>query len=107
MFDRITRGFAALALVVLPLAGCKGAESTCLKQGARAEISGNHGHAVEIPAEHVRRGVGGTYPLKGTEHEHVFVLRDDDMKELAAGHSVKTRASSVNGHTHEIEVRCQ
>ncbi len=95
------------AVAALSLASCKKEESGCMARGATAEISGNHGHTTNIAAEHIRRGVGGTYPVEGADHAHVFVLKDEDMKQLALGNPVKTRSSSVKAHVHEIEVHCK
>lgn len=98
-----------LALVALFAfgAGCDKKSNVC-PNGATAELSGNHGHTVTIPAEAVQRGLGGTYPVKGTAtHQHVVMLKDADMKKLAAGEAVKTRTSSVNAHVHEVELKCK
>lgn len=84
-----------------------GPKSKCVTQGTQYEISGNHGHAIDVPADHVKRAIGGTYPVKGGDHEHAIVLKDADMKGLGAGTPVKTRTSSVNGHVHEAEVKCK
>jgi hypothetical protein len=92
------------------LTGCDKASapsSKCVSRGTVAEISGNHGHTLDIPADHVRRGLGGTYAVKGGDHEHVVVLTDADQQKLGAGTAVKTRTSSVNGHVHEIEIKCK
>lgn len=98
----------SLVLVSLAVACDKGGpENACTKNGAVATISGDPGHSAEIPADSVKRGMGGTYAIKGTEHEHVFVLKDEEMKTLQQGTAVKTRSSSVNAHLHEIEIKCK
>lgn len=101
----------ALGAIVLSFlaAGCdKGVpDNACTKNGAMADLSGNHGHAIDVPADHVKRGIGGTYAVRGGEHEHVIVLKDEDMKKIQRAESVKTRTSSVNGHVHEVEVKCK
>ena len=100
-------------LVVLALglaAGCDkggGAGGGKCGNGTVVELSGTHGHAVEIPADHVKRGMGGGYAVKGGDHEHAVVLRDDDMKKLQAGEKVTTRTSSVNSHLHEVTISCK
>lgn len=105
------RLFVTLAgLALTPLsAGCeKGAPpSKCETNGTMVELSGNHGHSVDIPADHVKRGMGGTYAVKGGDHEHAVVLKDEDMKKLKAGTSVTTRTSSVNSHLHEVTISCK
>jgi hypothetical protein len=102
--------FSALASASLVTACDKSSsapQSKCMTQGATAEISGNHGHAIDIPADAIKRGMGGTYAVKGGDHEHAIVLKDADMKTLQSGTPVKTRTSSVNGHVHEVEVKCK
>jgi hypothetical protein len=102
---------AALAMVFgLGAFGCKSEPaSKCVTNGTVVEISGNHGHTADVPAADIKRGIGGTYPLaKGTaDHQHVFVLRDADMQKLQKGEAVTTRSSSVNGHLHELAIRCK
>jgi hypothetical protein len=95
-------GGASLAVFAV---GCK-SDGACA-QGAVAQISGEHGHAAEVPADHVKRGVGGSYQAKGGDHEHVISLKDADFAKLKAGEKVKTVATSVNAHTHEVEVACK
>lgn len=88
--------------------GCKGgSESRCTQNGTVVELSGNHGHAMDVPADHVKRGIGGGYAVKGGDHEHAVVLRDEEMKKLQAGETVTTRTSSVNSHLHEVTIRCK
>jgi len=93
------------ALMITFSVGCK-SQASCT-QGAVAEISGNHGHGADVPAEHVNRAVGGSYAIKGGDHEHVVSLKDADMAKLKAGEKIRTVATSVNGHTHEVEVACK
>jgi hypothetical protein len=97
---------AALSLFTT---GCKSEpQSKCTTNGTAVEVSGNHGHEATVPAADVKRGIGGTYPLKGSaDHQHVFVLRDADMQKLQRGEAVTTRSSSVNGHLHELAIRCK
>lgn len=71
-------------------------------------VAGSHPHEVTIPAEHIERGVGGVYPVRGqADHSHVIHLSDAEMRQLKAGTSVQTRTSSVNAHVHEVEVSCK
>ncbi|MCC6900142.1 MAG: hypothetical protein IT377_14280 [Polyangiaceae bacterium] len=101
----------SLALTVAALAvGCDkggGAGAGKCESGTAVELSGNHGHAVDIPADAVKRGMGGGYAVKGGDHEHAVVLKDDDMKKLQAGEKVTTRTSSVNSHLHEVTITCK
>jgi len=104
---RIALCAAALSLVAVT--GCEKSapENACTKNGATAELSGNHGHTIDIPADHIKRGIGGTYAVKGGDHEHAIALKDEDMKKLQQAQPVKTRTSSVNGHVHEVEIKCK
>jgi hypothetical protein len=100
----------AAMFLAIGAAGCKSEPaSKCVTNGTVVEISGNHGHTANVPAADVKRGIGGTYPLaKGTaDHAHVFVLKDSDMQKLQKGETVTTRSSSVNGHVHELAIRCK
>jgi hypothetical protein len=90
----------------LGLTGFACKSETACKGGIAVEIAGNHGHSLEIPASAIERGVGGTYPLRGGDHEHVVALRDADLERLKKGEELTTRATSVNGHTHEIGLKC-
>jgi hypothetical protein len=91
---------------VLLSAGCQ-RKSACAKNGAVVDIAGNHGHETSISGEHVRRGVGGMYPLRGGAHEHTMMLTDADMRSLLDGKPVTTRSTSTDGHVHEISVACK
>ncbi len=93
--------------VLLGASSCDKASSKCVTNGTVVEISGNHGHTADVPADAVKRGIGGTYVTKGGDHEHAMVLKDDDMKSLQKGQPVRTRTNSVNGHVHEVEIRCK
>lgn len=104
-----SRRYAALFMAVgcLFTGGCK-SKSACVKNGAVVTVAGSHPHEVTIPAEHIARGVGGVYPVRGqTGHSHVIHLSDAEMRQLAAGTPVQTRTSSVDAHVHEVEVSCK
>lgn len=111
MSTRLRQIMATLTLALAASAGgcAKGtsAESTCASQGTEVELSGNHGHAVLVPADHVKRAKGGAYAVKGGDHEHAIVLRDEEMKKLLGGEPVKTRTSSVGSHLHEVGIACK
>jgi hypothetical protein len=72
-----------------------------------ATITGQHDHTATVPAEHFKRGVGGTYVAKGKDHDHLFMLKDADLGNLQKGQPVKTVTSSVNAHVHEVLVACK
>jgi hypothetical protein len=99
-------GIWALCAVVLGTATACEKKSACTGDEVTVEISGNHGHSVSVPGSGARRGIGGTYPLKGGTHEHIIHVMDEDLSKLNAGERVTTRATSVNGHTHEVTLSC-
>lgn len=90
---------------ILGVSACS--QGKCAKNGAVAEISGAHGHVLNIPAAQVKAGVGGAYTLTGGAHQHTIMLTDADMKKLGQDQSVVTRATSIEGHTHEVRVSCR
>ena len=96
---------ASVALAAT-LAACSH-KSRCVTDGVDVQIAGDHPHSATVPTEHVKRAVGATYPVRGANHEHAIVLRDNDMQKLERGEPVTTRTSSVNGHVHEVIVRCK
>ena len=105
---RLLAGHCAIASTALAatLVACSH-KSRCVTDGVDVQIAGDHPHSATVPTEHVKRAGGGTYPVRGSDHEHAFVLRDDDMQKLERGEPVTTRTSSVNGHVHEMTVRCK
>ncbi len=96
----------AMAIACVSVLGCDRDAKVC-PNGAAAEITGNHGHSLDIPSEHLARRVGGTYPVRGGDHEHAAPVKDADMAALARGESITTRTTSVNGHGHEVVLRCR
>jgi hypothetical protein len=96
-----------VAMLVVPafLAACT-AKGRCGLSGVQAEVSGNHGHMVTIPGEAVDRGIGGTYAVRGGDHEHAVTFRDSDFKKLANGERVEVLTTSVQGHTHSVMAQC-
>jgi hypothetical protein len=101
----IRHAAASVALAAM-FAACSH-KSRCVTDGVDVQIAGDHPHSAAVPTDHVKRGAGRTYSVRGSDHEHAFVLRDDDMQKLERGESVTTRTSSVNGHVHEVVVRCK
>jgi len=83
---------------------------TCRAQSRQcaivAEISGNHGHEVLVPASVLKTGDTATIGVEGGTHRHVLVLRPTDVGSLEGRQPVRSRTSSVHGHAHEVELRC-
>jgi hypothetical protein len=105
----IQRLFAAAAVaiaVAAALAGCS-QKSRCVTKGVDVEITGEPPHSAVVPAEDVERGAAHTYAVKGEGHQHLFVLKEEDMKKLQHGEPVQTRTTSSNAHGHEVTVRCK
>jgi hypothetical protein len=98
----------AVRLVVLAatLAGCS-QKSRCLTEGTEVQVAGDHPHSAAVSAEQVKKGVTRVYGVRGADHEHAFVLKDEDMQRLQRGEPVTTRTSSANAHVHEVLVRCK
>jgi hypothetical protein len=71
-------------------------------------ISGNHGHAVTIPAGMLQAGT----PITGidiggaSDHTHFIDLTADDVDALLAEESVTVTSTSANMHTHMVTVSC-
>lgn len=102
---RLGRWLTVGGFVVI-VAGCQ-KKSACETNGVVVDIAGNHSHEASISAEHIRRGEGRMYPLRGGTHQHTMMLTDADMKALQDGKSVTTRSTSVDGHVHEVVVACK
>jgi hypothetical protein len=104
--NRLLATAVAILALGLAVSACQ-SKSACAKNGATAEVAGSHRHSLSIPAEHIARMVGGTYSLSSEPgHGHAVHLTDADMKQLAEGNPVETRATSVEGHTHEVRLTC-
>lgn len=71
------------------------------------EVSGDHAHSAKVSADKIRRGVGGTYVVHGADHDHLFVLKDEDAQKLERGESVSVRTTSTNAHVHQVTLRCK
>lgn len=96
-----------VATSVLVLGACEEKpKGACGEKGTKVEISGNHAHQLELPAEGLASDGAKTYALKGGSHEHAVGLKAEHAKQLASGDVAKTRSSSVNAHVHELEIRC-
>lgn len=100
------RSTFAPAILAMTVAACSH-KSRCVTDGVEVQIAGDHPHSATVTTEQVKRAIGGTYPVHGADHEHAIVLRDEDMQKLERGEPVTTRTSSVNGHVHEVSVRCK
>jgi hypothetical protein len=94
--------FLLLAVLMLP---------ACSRHGACSEvevaIAAEPSHSLKLPADEVRKATGGTYRMRGSDHDHALLLTDENMKKLALGAPVTVRTSSTNAHLHEATLRCK
>lgn len=82
-----------------------GEANVCLRDLVIAEISLNHGHALEIPMADIIAGVEVTYDASGAAgHCHAVTLTAEDFATLRAGGSVTK--ISCNGGDHEFVISC-
>jgi hypothetical protein len=96
----------ATAALAATLAACSH-KSRCVGEGVDVQIASDHPHSAIVSTEHMKRAVGATYPVRGSDHEHAIALRENDMHKLERGEPTTTRTSSANGHVHEVIVRCK
>ncbi len=76
--------------------------------GANATaISGNHGHALTVPAADIAAAVAKTYAIKGTSsHDHQVSMNEAQFATLKTGASLTLTSSSVFSHVHTVTVAC-
>ena len=82
------------------------ATPSCLQNGTRVTISGNHGHALVIPIADIQAGADKTYELGGTDHTHEVTLTSRNFGLLASDQTVPVRSTTTNGHSHPISIAC-
>ena len=81
--------------------------SAALSCGATT-ISGNHGHALAIPAGDVDSTVDKVYSILGAaDHNHLVTLTAAQLAQIK-GKTAVTVASTAggDGHTHAVTVNC-
>jgi hypothetical protein len=98
--------FVLPCVVALPLLGSCQKPTRCAAEGPRVEISGNHGHALEVPAADAKVGADRLYPVRGGDHQHALGVRAADFVELRRGARAELRTSSVSGHVHAVSLHC-
>lgn len=119
MTIRMTRkgflGAAAGGTVLLLLQACggggddddtpPGSLTGCSSTGAA--ISGNHGHALSIPAADLDSTTDRTYSIQGTSnHGHMITLSAAQLAALKALQSVTVTSSTDLGHDHGVTITC-
>jgi hypothetical protein len=81
------------------------AGSECGSSGAA--VSGNHGHALEIPEADLDSTVNMTYSIQGTSgHDHTVTFTPAQLQLLKAGQAVTVTSSATFQHEHNVTVTC-
>ena len=71
-------------------------------------FSGNHGHALVIPAADLDSLADKTYSIQGTaSHDHPFTLTAANLARLKAGQAIVVATTGVAlDHTHDVSGSC-
>lgn len=81
------------------------AGTECASSGAA--ISGNHGHALEIPEADLDSTANRTYSIQGTSgHDHTVTFTPAHLQSLKAGQTVTVASSAASQHEHNVTVTC-
>jgi hypothetical protein len=71
------------------------------------DITGNHGHVLDIPAADLDATDTKTYSIMGTSvHDHTVTLTAAQLAELKAGNPVSVDSSVAAAHSHSITITC-
>lgn len=82
-----------------------GSASMCTEAVIIADISNNHGHALEVPLADIEAGVEVVYDASGESgHCHQVILTSEDFAALRAGMPVIKY--SCNGGDHQFVLSC-
>lgn len=97
-------------LFIFSTTTCNTYDCSCFKFGGiDSEITKNHEHSLEIPAEDFNNPHDGTYSIKGeADHDHKVTFSAEDL-EIVSGNNSKTVTSTQGGsdnHTHEVTLDC-
>ncbi|MBM4362455.1 MAG: hypothetical protein FJ104_07220 [Deltaproteobacteria bacterium] len=97
----------APALLLLGLVAPACGQKPACPGGTAVEISGNHGHALELTPEQIASQVDVVVALRGGEHQHSVGFPAARLAALREAGETTLVASSVNAHTHEVRVTCK
>lgn len=119
MTTKMTRkgflGAAAGGTVLLLLQACGGGDGGDDAQpnglmgctSAGAAISGNHGHALSIPAADLESASARTYSIQGSsDHNHTITLSPAQLASLKARQAVTVTSSTDFAHDHGVMITC-
>ena len=71
-------------------------------------ITGNHGHSVQIPPADVNSTTSMTYNIQGSAtHNHTITINPAQFVVLrTAGNTVIVTSTDTQGHVHDVTVSC-
>jgi hypothetical protein len=96
---------AAPAPAPAPAPGPAPAPAQCGSTGAA--ISGNHGHALTIPAADLDSATNMTYSILGTaNHAHSVTFTPAQLQALKAGQGVTVQSTTNSFHDHAVTATC-
>lgn len=78
---------------------------TCGASGA--QIIGNHGHVLVVPAKDLDSPTAKTYSIMGNAtHNHTVTFSPANLQKLATGANVAVTSTTVNAHDHVVNAMC-
>jgi hypothetical protein len=70
-------------------------------------ITGNHGHALNVPVADLTSTVPMTYNIQGASgHPHMVTLTVAQLQTIATGATVTVTSTTDNGHNHMVTASC-
>src|SRR5512140_2631988 len=101
---------AAFLFAALSGAKCWGGDCNCLEKGGIAsEITGNHGHSLDVPAaDFVSHSEPTyTYSIRGTAtHDHQVTFTGSQLEVVSRYNSATVTSTVADGHTHDVTLDC-
>ena len=119
-FER-TLGVLLLAGALSSFVGCNGdeglsgldpsgeqnGEPDCSANGTAVQITGNHGHTLEVSKRDIQAAAEKTYTIQGTAgHAHNVTLSASDFTSLQNDTAIELNSTTGDGHSHSIIVSC-
>ena len=96
--------------MLLLFGSCQYYDCSCFEAGGLAsEITDNHGHRLDVPAEDFTNPTDGTYSIRGdADHDHQVSFTGEEL-EIVSGYNSKAVMSTPGGqdnHTHMVTLDC-